>query len=119
MSGGSAVSSRGGLLRHQGIVDLLGADRRRPLGQAFPIALEDRALFDRSELHAPTDVGADIDIGGAEILAEDKIAVRQSMFERVHHMSIVAIARPSLAAGWNDKSEGFVGYGGFNGAGGE
>src|SRR5207302_3707847 len=44
---------------------------------------ERRALLDRAELHAPADLRADVEVGGAEAVAGDVVAALHGAIERV------------------------------------
>ncbi|QTK78217.1 hypothetical protein AT6N2_C0290 [Agrobacterium tumefaciens] len=53
---------------------------------------EGRAFFNRAELQAPADVGADIDIRGGKEIAGDKAVFTDGPLQRIHHIRIAAAA---------------------------
>src|SRR4029079_9902176 len=78
-------------LRHGGVVELPGPDRRRPGGEALRVGPEGRAVLDAAEAQAEVQVSADVDVGGGEAVAGDVLAARHRGLEGVHHPAEVAV----------------------------
>jgi hypothetical protein len=81
--------------------------RGRAGGEAFVVGDEGVALFDGAKLHAPADLGADVDIGGAEAIAEQVGTRLEGAFERVDGVFVGAISHHAgLAIGALERAIG-------------
>src|SRR5260221_14649085 len=75
------------LLRHQRVIDFLGAPRGWPIGETLPIPLRAVALLYRAELQAPADLRPEINIGGGKADVQQIAAWRNPALERIHDTS--------------------------------
>src|SRR5438552_905519 len=85
----SLLGRRG--LGDQGVVDLAGADGGRAALQPVHIGLPGARLRDRAELQAPADVGAEIEVCGAEAAGQIFPALDRGI-DGGHHVAVRAPA---------------------------
>src|SRR5687768_6686385 len=72
--------------RDQSVVDLSGADGGRAAVKTRHIGLEDRALLQRSEAHAPAQMGAQEEVRGGEPVAHQVLAAPERTLHRVQYI---------------------------------
>jgi hypothetical protein len=101
----------------QRVVDGPRAQRGGPGAQGRPIPFEGGPPLDRAELHAPTDVRAEVQISGREAVADQVLAPGQRAFERVQHRGQAPVPRHALAPFRHDEAERLVGRRRFQRAG--
>src|ERR1700739_1259130 len=95
------------------------ATRGRPGADALPIALEGGTLFDHTELQAPSDLRADVDIRGGEAAAHNVAALRDCTLEGIHGVAVSSITDRSLAPLRHCHTERLVYHRGFERTGGK
>src|SRR5579864_764646 len=98
------------LRRHQCVVALFGAHASRPGAQPLPVLGKCWPFFDGAEHHAETELRADIEIGGAETIANQVIAARDCGFERIQDGFDAAVTDHALALRRHHKAKCLVAH---------
>src|SRR6056297_150585 len=81
------------------VVQGLGPAERFAIGGALDVILEGLALLDGTELEAEAQLRAQVDVGGAEVVAGDELVLPDGLFQRVEYPAHVAVADEALLLG--------------------